>query len=331
MSDYMQDPLARRLETLTVPVPPSLVRETLARIARKPTAVHRPRRAMRAAATVAVVLLATTIGGSYFAPRFGETLADAPVLGGTMSRALRSVGLANVSGRVTSISDVANSSGYRVALVAGYADATRTVLLVKVTPASRSALLAGPQSVHLSDQFGRQYEMRGGFADAVTGDEALEFAPIGLPASSVGARLSLWLSNLRAVIGAKDALAGEWRLHATIALDESQSLPLPASGRLGSMTIAFTRMVSTPNVLQVTLNAQGASPNQLSRFIVDSAKGHPAFQLRLLDSAGQAIRPLSTQINGDAADVLWMRPSSGHYRLQVSYEDLGAFDREIRL
>jgi hypothetical protein len=329
MNDDLRSPLARRLATLEIPVPPELVPRVMA--ARRPAArVGGVRLVPRLSAAVALVVLAFG-AASYFAPRFSQALADAPLLGNATGPLLRSVGLAGLDGRVTTFSGAAVSSGYRVELIGGYADAIRTIVLLRVQPADRSVLLSNGTRVTLTDQFGRRLELKGGVADEQTGQEVLEFEPITGPAASLGARLTLQAATLTAFAATRDGLQGDWELHATIALDESRALTPPGLGRLGTMTVMFTRVTATATALEVQLHVQGGGPGALSRVIPDALKGHPAFSMHLWAPDGTPAQALTTRVD-DAlglVDTVWVRSAAGVYRLVVSDEGMGTIERTI--
>ncbi|HYS01990.1 MAG TPA: hypothetical protein VET82_06540 [Candidatus Eisenbacteria bacterium] len=329
MNDDLRSPLARRLATLEIPVPPELVPRVMA--ARRPAArVGGVRLVPRLSAAVALVVLAFG-AASYFAPRFSQALADAPLLGNATGPLLRSVGLAGLDGRITTFSGAAVSSGYRVELIGGYADAIRTIVLLRVQPADRSVLLSNGTGVTLTDQFGRRLELKGGVADEQTGQEVLEFEPITGPAASLGARLTLQAATLTAFAATRDGLQGDWELHATIALDESRALTPPGLGRLGTMTVMFTRVTATATALEVQLHVQGGGPGALSRVIPDALKGHPAFSMHLWAPDGTPAQALTTRVD-DAlglVDTVWVRSAAGVYRLVVSDEGMGTIERTI--
>jgi len=329
MNDDLRSPLARRLATLEIPVPPELVPRVMA--ARRPAArIGGVRLVPRLSAAVALVVLAFG-AASYFAPRFSQALADAPLLGNATGPLLRSVGLAGLDGRITTFSGAAVSSGYRVELIGGYADAIRTIVLLRVQPADRSVLLSNGTGVTLTDQFGRRLELKGGVADEQTGQEVLEFEPITGPAASLGARLTLQAATLTAFAATRDGLQGDWELHATIALDESRALTPPGLGRLGTMTVMFTRVTATATALEVQLHVQGGGPGALSRVIPDALKGHPAFSMHLWAPDGTPAQALTTRVD-DAlglVDTVWVRSAAGVYRLVVSDEGMGTIERTI--
>ncbi len=329
MNDDLRSPLARRLATLDIPVPPTLVPRVLA--ARRPAA-HAVGVRLLSRLSAAVALLVLALGAtSYFAPRFGQALADAPVLGSATGPLLRSVGLASLGGRVTAFSSAALSSSHRVELIGGYADGIRTILLLRVEPADRSVLLTNGVGVTLTDQFGHRLALKGGAADARTGQEILEFEPVTGPAAPLGARLTLQVTTLTAFGSPRDRLQGDWQLHATIALDESTAVAAPLPGRLGTMTVTFTKLTATATALEVRLQVQGAGSGELSRVIPDAVKGHPAFSVQLWAPDGTQAQELARQVDesSGSVDTVWARSATGVYRLIATDQGVGTIERTI--
>ncbi len=326
MSDEMRSPLARRLAALEIAVPSTLVPRVLA--GRGPGARATDRRLLPRLAAAAALAVLAIAAASYFAPRFSQALADAPVVGTATGPLLRSVGLAGIAGRVTALSDSATSSGYRVTVLGGYADGIRTIIVLRVEPAGRNLY----EGTSLTDQFGRRLELRGAATNSLTGEEVLEFDSITGPAAILGARLTLHASAL-AVPGGGDRLAGDWQLHATIALDESRTLDRPAAGRIGAMTCTFTALTASPTAIRVRVQVLGAAPGALTKVIPDAIKGHPAFQLELWGPDGTAGQLLTSNVDGASGsiDAVWARSLVGTYRLVVSYAGTGSFERNIEV
>lgn len=318
MSQDIRDPLAQRLATIDVGAAADRVAQRALARAAAPLASPHPLLRLRLVFAAIAVMAAGVLGASYFAPHFGQALADAPVIGGPVGAALAPMGLSNVSGHVTALSDSATANGYRVALAGGYADAIRTVLLVEINPPGRSALLARSDAVTLTDQFGHRYDLTAGFANTQSGIEALEFTPLTWPASSVGARLTLALSSLSGP-GALDVVPGDWRLHGTIDAGEVVYLSLPAAGQLGGGSMRFTQIALTPNALQATIVTTGALLDQLSDTALAAGKGQPSVQVTLVDAHGTAFAPLSMRTSEETASIVWPRPAPGRYDLTLTY------------
>jgi hypothetical protein len=280
-------------------------------------------------------LLIVALGGvSFYAPRFAQALADAPIVGTAVGPALRSVGLAGVQGRFTALDSNATSSGYTVRLVAGYADNNQTVLVLNVQPPDHR--LFG--RTELTDQFGRVIEFSGGMSDTRAGDNVLIFHALPWPDSTLGARLRLHISTLEAA-GSGQPVAGDWTLHGTISVESSRALPLPAAGMLGDSTVRFTKVEATSATVSIKMQISGPLAWQLDRMvgptIPDVAKPHLAFSYELLDASSRAATPLngpgSTGIRPAQVWAGWVITHPGDYRLRIAYEGVGSIERTIAI
>ena len=186
----MSKTLEERLTGLLIPLPAAVVPRVLAQ-ARKRN-VGTARRPPWLAPVAAVFLVLGFLAGSlYAAPRFADALAGAPLIGGPTAALLRSIGLAPLNNRLTTINDVATSSGYRVTLIAGYADATQTVLVLRVEPPADLF-----ETSVLTDQFGRSLRPSNGVFDSSTGNSVISFAGLPWGDSLLGARLTLQIGLL---------------------------------------------------------------------------------------------------------------------------------------
>jgi hypothetical protein len=321
MNVKSSDPLIRRLQSLPVATPRTLVPAVLASAARDRR--RTPWGSIRIIAGAVVLLLAAATAASYFAPRFGTALADAPILGAVTQPLLRDAGLVNVSGNVTALSSTSASDGIQVQLVGGYADGIRTVLLLKVTPAGRDVVT---QAAELTDQFGQQYAQMGSYADASTGLTALEFAPVTGPASELGARLTLRVSQLTSLAGAD--INGDWRLSGTISLDETRAFPLPSRATLGASTIVFTSGVASPNSIEVRFAIDGLSPAQI-------ASTEAGVTVSIVSPAGTSVAPLDQGSAHGAASLVWLviwpKSIAGIYHIDITIPTLGTVVRSIRV
>jgi hypothetical protein len=331
----MSTTLEDRLADLDLRPPDTLVPRVLARAAQVSAPATRPvrRRPRWTAVALAVALLFVAISGvSFYAPRFAQVLADAPVVGTAVGPALRSVGLAGLEGRFTALDSRVTSSGYTVWLVAGYADANQTVLVLKVDPPDRSFFMR-PQ---LTDQFGREIGFSGGMSDTRTGDNVLIFRGIPWPDSVLGARVRLHSSVLQALpVG--QPLAGEWTLQGTIPVESVRALPLPAPGVLGESTFRFTQVEVTAVTVFIRLEISGPLAGQLDRTVGSTIPGvekpHPAFSYELVDASGRATTGInastSTGIGPARFSGSWVIAHPGDYRLRIAYEGVGSFERTI--
>jgi Domain of unknown function (DUF4179) len=331
----MTKTLEDRLTELDLAPPATLVPRVLLS-AEKPLVrpAHRP--AWQTAALAAVVVLAFLAGSLYAAPRFADALAGAPVIGGPTRALLQSIGLAPLNKRLTAINDVATSSGYRVTLVAGYADATQTVLVLRVEPPAD--LFA--TSV-LTDQFGRSLRPSSGVGAGNTGDTELSFAGLPWGDEWLGARLTLHVTGLqRNLDGPVTTIAGTWNLHATLAVEPARHItPLPADGRLATTTFHFSSIVRSGPSLQVDLQVNGPLASHLTDVvgpvIANVSKPHPAFDVRLVDATGNDVAGLSGEASGGlGAETIrdrWIVTAPGRYLVVVSFEGVGQFERAIEI
>ena len=327
--------LEDRLADLDLPPPDTLVPRVLARAAQPGTrriqpVRHRPRWVTVAMAVVLLVVVVS--GASFFAPRFAQALADAPIVGAAVGPALRSVGLAGLQGRFTALDSRTTSSGYTVKLVAGYADNNQTVLVLKVEPPDHS-FFAQPR---LTDQFGRTIELRGGMSDQRTGDNVLLFNGVPWPDSFLGARLRLHATILEALPNGQP-VSGDWTLEGTIPVESSRALPLPSAGSLGDSTFRFTQIEATSATVSIHMEISGPLAKQLDRVVGETipevAKPHPAFSYELIDAGGGAATAISgttsTGIGPAKFSATWVISHPGEYRLGIAYEGIGSFERTI--
>ncbi|TMF83541.1 MAG: hypothetical protein E6I07_12945 [Chloroflexi bacterium] len=96
---------------------------------------ERPRRRKhgRLVAAVLAALALLVIGNgiaAYIAPRYGQALAQVPLVGGISAKLLEFSGV--TASKVTVVNDSSPSSGHTVRLVAAYADGLRTVLFIAI-------------------------------------------------------------------------------------------------------------------------------------------------------------------------------------------------------
>lgn len=335
MKEFSNDALARRLATLEVPVDVGAVTQRVLASARP-----KPRGAstrLRTLVTVPLVVLLLTGAASYYAPVFAQALADAPIAGSISGLLLRQFGLAGVPHRVSMFGDKVTSAGYTAELVAGYADAGRTILFVRVNPPAR--VLDHFGEVKLSDQFGRTYFMLGMTSDIATGENAMLFKPIDGLAAIVGARLHLEFGSLEeGLLPSSRTIAGRWALTATLAVDEGQDLALPGAMQLGDARLEFTRVRALPVGVLVEFKVEPVDIDAFNRQIPDGLKGRPAFRMSLRDASGRESQPLQGEQSGSGTDGtrvtisgsrLWQADESGNYVLSVEWEGVGNGTRTI--
>lgn len=303
------------------------------------------RRFLRVAA-LAVATLGLMLGVLYFVPRTDAVLANTPIAGDL----LRDAGLAGAGDRVTAVGAVSTSSGYRLELIGAYADAARTVLLIHAEP---QILFAG-RGPDLKDQFGRTYYLHGGETNGLTGNIVLTYDALAWPDAITGARITLIATavqpftcamppggtSLDAVCSTGQPMTGSWTLPATIGIDEGTVLALPAPGRLGPANFRFTFVVSTPATISIGMEVTGMSYDDLYKRVPDGLKGRQLFNIELIGPDGASMGGNGA---GNASDNLtgtriqiglyWPRsgPAAGDYRLRVTYEGLGEFDRVLHI
>jgi hypothetical protein len=297
----------------------------------------------RVLVALALIVAATGIG-SYFAPRFADALATAPGIGAFAGPILRDFQMAGPPGRVTPLSGTAVSSGYRVTLVGGYADATRTVLLLRID--DRRGEFPSLVGFGLTDQFGRSYQSGAGEArpNGAVVDELLTFSPLQPPASLVGARLTLHLQDLNVDLPPlangqhlpPRLVQAHWTLHATLVLSGPISnLALPKDGTLGGSLFHFTSARATPVSIEIQLVVTGPLRDQLGTIvgpiIPGVSKGHPAFSIRLFGPSGAEISGYGGPNGVGQGDGQWSSLGPGTYRVVVSYAGVGEFERNIQV
>ena len=336
------DLLEERLAGLNIAVPDAgRVTARVLSLAAKPQ-----RRQLGRVAALAVATLGLMLGVLYFVPRSDAALADTPIAGDL----LRDAGLAGAGDRVTAVGAVSISSGYRLELIDAYADSTRTVLLIHAEP---GILFAGVWP-DLKDQFGRSYYLHGGNTNGLTGDIVLTYDPLAWPDAIAGARITLIATAvepvaceippggtpLNAVCKTGQPVTGSWTLRATIGIDEGTVLALPAPGRLGPADFRFTSVVSTPATITIEMEVTGMSYDDLYKRVPDGGKGRQVFNIELIGPDGVSMggnSPGGESDNPTGTDIKisldWPRSAlgPGDYRLRVTYEGLGEFERVVHV
>nr|MDQ6946505.1 hypothetical protein [Actinomycetota bacterium] len=299
-----------------------------------------------AAFLIALTLIALgNFGAAYYAPRYGQALAQVPLVGGIYGKALQYYGL--VPQNVTVVNDSSTSSGHTVRLVAGYADGLRTVLVVEIdgrtlTYGKTSHPSPGEFGVGnhgetpdlgytLTDQFGHSYTERIGNGY----ENYMQFQPLAWPASKVGARLTLHITTLRKLWLApgQDELAGDWTLHATLVAEPVHLLALPSPVRTANVVYTFTSVRVTSTAVHIEWTVTGAliDDPRLTNHGTQTEQQLTSdyFLPRLFDSAGRETqnsvsgitfsRPVKVEFNGYVT-------GHGRYRLQLGDALTGAAD-----
>jgi hypothetical protein len=319
------DSLEERLAGLAIEVPDA--GRVTARVLASSHARRRRGFPRRIASVVALLLIAASV--LYFVPAADSVLADAPIAGDL----LRDAGLVGAGNRVTAVGAVATSAGYRLELVGAYADTTRTVLLIHSEPAIWLPVFTQPE---LRDQFGRTYNMGSASMNALTGNLVMQFDALAWPDGITGARITLYLTAVApvtcvtapsgnpadAVCSIGSAVAGSWTLPATLGVDEGRGLALPAPAHVGPATFRFTSIRSSAATIEIDIDVQGATADDLTQRIPNGGKGKAVFDIQLLAPSGDAVSG-SYEIYGGQRGVYILfvgyRVAPGDYSLQISY------------
>jgi hypothetical protein len=317
------DLLEERLEKLAIPNPdPGRVTEHVLSCPPQRQSRRAPR--FIAAGVVAVVLIALV---GYFVPAADTAMASTPA-----GDLLVQAGLVGAKDRITWVGSTATSSGVRVQLIGAYADSTRTVLLLRADP----PMYPGWQPDEgLTDQFGRHYYLRGSRGDLVTGNLSAEFGELAWPDAITGARITLHLSKLSVLerpyekgtpVQIKDVL-GSWTLHATLGVDETTSLPLPAH-------FQFKAVKYSSATIFIDMEVAGVTADELNRRIDDGLKGIPVFSVDLLDPNGQKVGGgMGGYSNGGPGreQIVGYRVVAGDYVLRLKYLGYGEVERVLKI
>jgi hypothetical protein len=324
------DLLENRLENLAVQSPDAdrVTARALSRAPQPPS--HRMRRYV--AVGVATVLLIGLIG--YFVPAADTAVASTPA-----GDLLRDAGLAGARDRITWVGAADTPSGIRLQLVGAYADSTRTVLLLHSDPPV--FVRFSPQE--LTDQFGRHYSLHGARGDMRTGNVSAEFDALGWPDAITGARITLHLSQVSALVrpyeeglptDLKD-VQGSWTLRATLGVDETIPLALPAPATLGPAHFKFTSTSYSAATVAVEMDITGVTFEDLVRRIPDGLKGTQVFSADLLDPSGQVIvGGGSSTSSGGAVHMRllgYRLGGGGDYVIRIKYVGAGEFERVLKI
>ncbi|HEX2647683.1 MAG TPA: hypothetical protein VHO95_10675, partial [Candidatus Dormibacteraeota bacterium] len=268
---------------------------------------------------------------AYFVPAADLSLANTPVAGDL----LREAGLVGAPERVTFIGAVSTSSGYRLELVAAYADSSRTVLLMRSSPAS----VAADQVLQITDQFGRSYQLQYGYTNTETGDMIFQFEPLNWPDPTTGARITLHISNLGSAGDPQTRIQGSWTLSAVLRVDQPTHLPLPGAGTLGPAQFQFTSVTYTPASIVVDIDISGVNMSDVHAVLPDGGKGTPILGIELFDPKGQTVGgsydlygpgTLTRNATGVHVHFIGYRTGPGAYRLHVRYGH-DEFDRTLTI
>jgi hypothetical protein len=338
----MNAPALDEIDARLYALPPSLrlsskdsraiARLEMFKIQGRPRGRHPARLVAGLAAALALLIVGDGFA-AYYAPRYGQVLAQMPLLGGINAKLLDFYGLTEQN--VTVVNDSSTSSGHTVRLVAGYADGLRTVLYVEIDGRGLTGNpkvygrhlgdygVGAERGLTLTDQFGHSYKLAGASSTSL-----FQFEPLVWPASSLGARLTLHITYLQKLwlegAGQDRELSGDWALHATLVAEPVHVLPLPSPVRTTNAVYTFTslRVTSTAVHLEWTTTGALIDDPRLSNHgsLAEAQLFRDYFLSRLFDSAGHETpsstsavtfsRPVKTEFTGYVH-------GPGRYRLQL--------------
>jgi hypothetical protein len=324
------DLLEKRLENLAVESPDAgrVTARVLSRAPRPPS--HRVRRFV--AAGLATILLIGLVG--YFVPAADTVVASLPA-----GDLLREAGLVGARDRITWVGSADTSSGIRLQLVGAYADSTRTVFLVHSDP----PVWPNFSDAELTDQFGRHYHSHSSMSNALTGNAVAEFEGLAWPDATTGARITLNITEVTAALRPYEegqplqtrVVHGSWIVRATLGVDETSPLPLPAPASLGPAHFKFTSASYSAATVAVDMDVTGVTWEELTRRMADGLKGTPVFTADLIDPSGQVIGGGgSSTSNGGAVRVRMLGyrfGGGGDYVIRIKYVGAGEFERVLKI
>lgn len=321
----MTDLLERTLEGLDFELPAGLVSRALEAAAAGPLQSRptrrswkRPRHILIGVAIASILLIGANALTAYFAPRYGQALADAPILGAVAGPVLHFSGLD--ASAVVPLNEAATSSGHTVKLIGAYADSERTVLFLEVDgqphglPNKQQSCCYADAT--LTDQFGHSYQQIYS-VDAL----APTFSPLVPPASNLGARLTVHISSLMPTGPGFTEASGDWELHLTLLQQAGVVLPLPAPVTANGVTYTFTSLHLSKLQLKVNYTLSGP--------LVDQQRGaapeapdpnsfffHYAFP-RLVNAAGVEAQLSDWGMTLPRGDLTAILPGPGTYTLTL--------------
>jgi hypothetical protein len=307
------------------------------------------RRRLLQVTLAAVALIATVLVGSAMSPAIG----NAPVINPVAARLLGILGLSPAKDRsVVPLTGGSTSANRTISLVAGYADSTQTLVVVRVSSNLQ------PVDATLTDASGtalRGDGSIGGGQDHVI----LDFGPLSRPQPG-GNPLTLHVTRMLDYGGGKGAdgkfkqVIGDWTLRFSLPY-ESNGLPVPAPGRLGRVTVTFTAVAASPGSIHLRFVTTGATMNELFELQtrpcasgvacvpeIVGTPGRAPFRYELLDPSG---RPMGDMVNsnqggkGDAQavqdttigwDTLYSRAGPGTYRIVMTWNG-SRVEREVHV
>ena len=322
----LRQPDERAIEKLDASSP------TTGRLYATPRAIQIP----SVVAAVVIAILLANVAAAYFAPRYGNALADAPGIGPISKSVLGAVGLDG--GNLTTVGDSATSSGHTLKLVAAFADGLRTVFFVSIDGQgltgnaksygqSQGEYGVDYNGLTLTDQFERSYGGRG-----IGGPTELQFEPLQWPASQVGARFTLHVTGLDAM-WMRDAtpIAGDWTLHATLVGTPAHVITLPANVEVAGSVFKFTGITASETEVVVHWTVAGPYNEAFGNLLLNQSRSTDPYAdplvvnyytPRMYDEAGDVLKmqdwgfgwPKNSPVEGEMTVFI---PGPGRYRIQL--------------
>ncbi len=269
----MNHTIEERLARLEIPLPDGLVPSALAAdgltgrgSSERP---HRWRaRTAASVATLALVLGANTVV-MLLAPGYGTLLADAPGLGELADRALTWTGLRATD--VVSVTGSARSSDYEVRVLAVYADATRTVVLMDIddsrpSDGARSGTPEDAAIVEVATLVGPDGTTYGVLPSAPNNGRPLtmSFEPLARARPGETRGLTLQVKRLMQEQGG-ESIDGDWQIPLQVTVAASVDVPLPADGTAAGNLFTFTSATLSGRLLTLRWEVSGPTIDEIRR------------------------------------------------------------------
>ncbi len=207
-----------------------------------------------------VVLVLGNLIAARLVPRYAVELADAPVIGPVSAPLLQLAGL--TPGQVTPASSSATVDGQTITVIGGFADTSRTVVVIQVdgrnSPPSKTAAQYSVLAT-LTDQYGHSYSGGGD-------NQELVFQPLVGPAMHGPVRLTLHVTLL--VLNSASSpgnpstqsrFAGNWILGLTVTEHSAVTQTIPAPITVDGITYAVTSITISGTDVTVDWRAYGGS------------------------------------------------------------------------
>lgn len=219
-------------------------------------------RALGWTSAAVVALLLGNLIAARLVPSYAVELADAPVIGPISAPLLQLAGL--TPSQLTPASSSATVDGQTITVVGGFADTSRTVVVIQVdgrnSPPSKTS--AGYNVLAtLTDQYGHSYsDLFGG------DDQELVFQPLVGPAIHGPVHLTLHVTLLvmhsassPGHPGSSSRFAGNWILGLTLTQHSAVTQTVPAPVTIDGITYAVTSITISGTDVSVDWRASGGS------------------------------------------------------------------------